>query len=88
MNKVLWLTLLDLVLHFSVMAQANNKAEKDAFVIILNGCKLHVQTQAIDDSFSLVLYDVLINEIDEDKLLFTTDDIKLLAVYHVIYTMK
>ena len=69
------------MLHLSGMAQPISKAAKDAFVITRMAAKFHVQPRAIDDAFSADVYTALLNEIDDDKLFFTTEDIKALSAY-------
>ena len=81
MNKIVWLTLLTVPFHFTVMAQPANKAATDAFVITRMAAKFHVQPRPVDDAFSNDVYNALFKELDDDKLFFTTDDIKSLSAY-------
>ena len=58
--------------------QVQLKAANSAFVITRMAEKLHVAPRAVDDSFSVFVYDKLIESLDEGKYIFTRQDINLL----------
>ena len=68
-------------------AQSDNPgyaaAGKDAFVITRMIDKFHVQPRTVDDSFSMRVYDRLLDELDDEHIFFTREDIRKLSVYRL-----
>jgi carboxyl-terminal processing protease len=60
---------------------ALNKAATDAFVITRMAEKFHLQPKPVDDIFSASTFDRLLQKLDDDKIFFTQEDIKLLLPY-------
>jgi carboxyl-terminal processing protease len=57
------------------------KSANDALVVAVMVQKFHVQPKAVDDAFSTSVYTRLINQLDRQKIFFTTEDLQLLAPY-------
>ena len=70
-----------LLMAVNVSAQQLSKAANDAFIITRMIEKFHFQPKPVNDTFSLNVYHQFIQQLDEDKLFFTTEDIKLLSNY-------
>ncbi len=62
-------------------AQSVDKPVQEAFLVSKMVEKFHVQPRPLDAAFSDQLYTGLLDELDDQKIFFTQDDIKKLSVY-------
>jgi carboxyl-terminal processing protease len=61
----------------NLLSQDLQKIATDAFLITKMANKFHVQPRILDDEFSNNIYVSLLKKLDDDKLIFTQEDIKL-----------
>ena len=81
MRKFLFLILGPFAGYGMLSAQPLQKAVRDAFMISRMVEKFHVQPRPLDDSLSAVMYAGLLEELDEQRILFTQEDIRQLSAY-------
>src|ERR1700759_3272336 len=62
-------------------AQPLQKSAHDAFMISRMAEKYHVQPHPLDHELSAIIYTQLMNELDEEKIFFTQEDIKQLSAF-------
>jgi carboxyl-terminal processing protease len=62
-------------------AQSLTKAANDAFILTRMVEKFHVQPRPINSEFSSDVYNLFMQKLDDEKLFFTAEDIKLLSAY-------
>ncbi len=67
-------------LPFLVIAQPG-KIANEAYVVTRMVAKFHVAPRAVNDTFSIDVYNQMLQKTDEAKALFTKDDIGKLSVY-------
>ena len=70
-----------LFLPFTLFSQAPGKSVEDAFLITRMAAKFHVQPRPVDDQFSNIVFSAVIKHLDEEKLLFTKQDITKLEPF-------
>ena len=71
-----------LLSYYGTSAQfIDNKVAGDAFIITRMADKFHVQPKPVNDSFSLFVFKSLLQQLDENNLFFTTEDITALLPY-------
>jgi len=81
MRKILLLVLIKMPLLSSSQTQTLNQAATDAYIIVRMAEKFHVQPRAVDDRFSVDMFNRILEDLDEDRLYFTSADIDKLNVY-------
>src|SRR5882762_9549976 len=81
MRKLLFLILLLFACSGALPAQPLQKTVRDAFMISRMVEKFHVQPRPLDDSLSATMYAGLLEELDDQKIFFTQDDIRQLSAY-------
>jgi carboxyl-terminal processing protease len=81
MQKTLTLVLAIALCFGHTTAQTPNKFVRDAFIITRMVEKYHVQPQPFNDALSASFFSHLLNYLDEDKSLFTQEDIDKLSAY-------
>src|SRR5882724_914662 len=64
-----------------INAQSLQQSVQDAYLISRMAEKFHVQPRPLDDSLSSVLYFKVLDELDEQKIFFTAEDIGKLSAY-------
>ncbi len=64
-----------------ILAQDFSQPARDALMITRMAANVHVQPRTIDDTFSIDVFNQLINIVDGDKIYFTQSDIKNLDKY-------
>jgi carboxyl-terminal processing protease len=80
--RTVTITLLFFIISpFLSKCQTTDKAATEAFVLTRMVNKFHVEPRNVNDSFSVNVYNDILNETDEDKTFFTKDDISRLSVY-------
>ncbi|HSC40005.1 MAG TPA: S41 family peptidase, partial [Chitinophagaceae bacterium] len=62
-------------------AQSLQKTVRDAFMISRMVEKFHVQPRPLNDSLSATMYAGLLEELDDQRIFFTQDDIRQLSAY-------
>src|SRR6059058_53248 len=62
-------------------AQQQNSAVKNAYIITKMADKFHLQPRQLNDTFSKDVFNQLLRQTDEDKLIFTAEDIAALSRY-------
>lgn len=62
-------------------AQNLNKPVNDAYLITRMAAKFHFQPKPVNDEFSSKIFAQLLKQIDEDKIFFTQEDIKVLSKF-------
>lgn len=67
----------------STIAQPLPKAAKDAFLISRMANKFHVQPRALDDALSANLFTNLLESLDEQRILFTQEDMARLTPWQL-----
>src|SRR4051812_8589507 len=81
MKKVICYSFI-LLSNYCTYAQTTaNKAAHNAFLITRMAAKLHIQPKQLNDSFSIYVYNALLQHLDEDKIFFTMEDISALLPY-------
>jgi carboxyl-terminal processing protease len=70
-----------MVAAFVSNAQPVQKAAADAFVVTRMAAKYHIKPRVLDESLSADMYKTLLNELDNDRIFLTQDDIKQLEPY-------
>jgi carboxyl-terminal processing protease len=68
-------------LLFQTTAQDFNKAAQNAYVITRMAKKFHLQPKEVNQAFSNSVFDLLLNKLDDEKLIFCEDDIAFLERY-------
>jgi len=76
-----FLSTLIFFIPFLCLAQTPAKTANEAFVLTKMVAKFHVSPRNINDSFSLDVYNQMLEKTDESKVLFTKDDIAKFAPY-------
>lgn len=79
-NRLLPILLL-LFISFNVLSQVPANTAANAFTITRMAEKLHIAPRAINDSFSVFVYDKLMESLDEGKYIFTQQDMNLLLPF-------
>ncbi|HEY8972543.1 MAG TPA: S41 family peptidase [Puia sp.] len=69
------------LLTFSAGAQSLDSKATDAFLISRMVEKFHVQPRALDKTMSSAIYTHLLQELDDERIFFTQDDINKLSVW-------
>jgi len=64
-------------------AQSSDNAVRDAFLISRMAEKFHVQPRPLDDRLSASIYAGLLDELDDQRILFLQEDINKLAVWRL-----
>ena len=80
MKRFVFSTLFTLVLAYGYTQPAT--AAKHALIITRMAAKYHVQPKPLDEAFSINVYESLLQHLDEEKLFFTQEDMKILNVYY------
>ena len=76
-----YLLVILLFLPFTLFSQTPGKSVEDAFLITRMAAKFHVQPRPVDDQFSNIVFSAVIKHLDEEKLLFTKQDITKLEPF-------
>lgn len=80
--KKIFITYFLLLVFFNnLFSQVLQKAATDAFLITKMANKFHVQPRILDNEFSNNIYTSLLKKLDDDKIIFTQEDIKLFEEY-------
>ncbi len=75
-------TALLLLININLSAQTTlGKSAADAYVITRMAEKFHLQPKAIDNEFSISIFNRTLKALDEERIFFTQDDIKQLIPY-------
>ena len=83
MQKTLTLVLALFIGYASIKAQNFNKPVRDAFLMSRMVAKFHIQPRPLNDDLSAIHFSSLLTSLDEEKCLFTQEDIyKLTAWKH------
>jgi carboxyl-terminal processing protease len=69
------------VITIELSAQQRDHYPADAFVVSRIAQKYHVQPRAMDETFSMLFFDRFFSALDEEKLVFTTEDMTRLLPY-------
>jgi carboxyl-terminal processing protease len=69
------------LLCLAVHAQSPEKFAADAFVITRMAQKLHVQPRPVDISFGAEVFDQFFQQLDEDRIIFTSEDMSRVIPY-------
>ena len=81
MKRILLPLMLCLLLAAGVVAQQRDRYATDALVIARMAQKLHVQPRPMDISFSVQFFDLFLKQLDNDRLIFTQEDINKFTPY-------
>ncbi|MBD0286097.1 MAG: PDZ domain-containing protein [Flavisolibacter sp.] len=68
---------------FSSQAQSLSGAARDAYTITRMAEKFHFQPRPLDDAFSAAVFSQLLNSLDEQRLLFTVEELTVLQPYRL-----
>jgi carboxyl-terminal processing protease len=68
-------------LRSDLIAQALQQSAQDAFLISRMVEKFHVQPRPLDPTMSAAIYADILDELDDQRIFFTKDDLSKLAVY-------
>ena len=79
MRNPLFLLLVGAFCTTATIAQPLPKAAKDAFLICRMAYKFHVQPRPLDDALSVNLFTSLLESLDEQRILFTQEDVAKLT---------
>jgi carboxyl-terminal processing protease len=80
MKRILFVTAICL-LSLTGNAQLREQVAADAFVITRVAQKMHVQPRPVDIGFASEVYDHFFEELDEDRIIFTSDDMLRMLPY-------
>ncbi len=83
MKKLLLFLCCFVLLQNQNNAQSFTSAASNAFLITRMAAKFHVHPIRIDKTFSVFVFDKMINEIDDEKIFFTAEDITALQAYRL-----
>ena len=83
MKKVLLSAVLFIFLLNFITAQSFTKAASSAFLVTRMAEKFHVRPVPVDDAFSAFVWDKTIEELDDEKIYFTQEDITALQPYRL-----
>ncbi len=62
-------------------AQPLNTAASDAFMVTRMAEKFHLQPKPLNDAFSTALFDGMLSSLDDERIFFTQEDMKLLLPF-------
>lgn len=65
----------------SLHSQVFQTAAKDAYIITRMADKIHISPKPINEQFSIDVFNSVIKKLDNEKVFFTTDDLRQLEVY-------
>src|SRR5262245_26316363 len=68
---------------FAVEAQSIQKAVTDAYVVSRMVEKFHIQPRPLDDERSNAIFNELMEELDEQRIFFSQDDVNKLSAYRL-----
>ena len=81
-TKKTYLFLLSILLScLNLFAQDFNKGANDAYVITRMAAKFHLQNKEVNQEFSVNVFNLLMNELDEGKFMFLQEDMSMLQNY-------
>ncbi|HEY4148165.1 MAG TPA: S41 family peptidase [Chitinophagaceae bacterium] len=81
MSKKMLFALAFAAMGSGLRAQPLQKSVHDAFMISRMAEKYHVQPHPLDHDLSAIIYTQLMNELDDEKIFFTQDDIHQLSAF-------
>ncbi len=80
-SKITLLIFIFLLSLFFAQGQSFNTAAKNAYVLTRMAEKFHVQPRPLNDEFSSDVFIQFLKQLDENKIFFTTADIKTLSKF-------
>src|SRR5690349_1752802 len=81
MKRALFFVIISLSCYCTYAQSIITKVAGNAFTITRMSDKFHIQPKPVNDSFSAYVFNTLLQQLDEDHLFFTTEDITALLSY-------
>jgi carboxyl-terminal processing protease len=75
MKKTLSIIVIVLCYYCTYAQSITNKVARNAFIITRMADKFHIQPKPVNDSFSSYVFKAVLQQLDEDKIFFTIEDI-------------